>query len=193
MIFLSYIKTNVTEFITKLRSLCATLKINIIWLLAVMWLESRLNPKAVNSNGGATGLIQFMPSTAIALGTTTTALYNMSNVQQLVYVYKYLKPYAPKIKNFYDLYLAIFFPLAMGKPDSWIIHSDNLTAERVANANPGFDLDKNKQITIAEFKAAVNKLLPAEALKAIVEPGIKIIPLVVSGLIIGYIYNKIRA
>ena len=50
-----------------------------------MVFESRLNPQAVNPISGATGLIQFMPSTARG-GTTTAVLKRMSNVQQLDYV-----------------------------------------------------------------------------------------------------------
>lgn len=60
-------------------------------LKAVMYSESNCNPQAVNPNGGATGLIQFMPSTARRLGTTTQQLRNMSVEQQLPYVEKYIK------------------------------------------------------------------------------------------------------
>ena len=41
---------------------------------------------------GATGLIQFLPSTARGLGTTTDALAGMSSVEQLNYVEKYFDP-----------------------------------------------------------------------------------------------------
>ncbi len=60
-------------------------------LMAVMNAESGINPAAVNKNGGATGLIQFMPATAQGLGTTTEKIKQMSAEEQLVYVEKYLK------------------------------------------------------------------------------------------------------
>jgi hypothetical protein len=59
----------------------------------------------------ATGIIQFMPRTAKGLNTTTQALYKMTNVQQLDYVYKYFLPAKGKLKSFEDLYLYTFYPL----------------------------------------------------------------------------------
>ena len=44
-------------------------------LLGMMQSESGINPAAYNNNGGATGLIQFMPSTAKSLGTTTQTFH----------------------------------------------------------------------------------------------------------------------
>lgn len=34
------------------------------WMLAIAWVESRLDPKALNQTTGAAGLFQFVPSTA---------------------------------------------------------------------------------------------------------------------------------
>ncbi len=59
-------------------------------LKALMYSESGCRPNAVNRNGGATGIIQFMPATARSLGTTTQQLRNMSIEQQLPYVERYL-------------------------------------------------------------------------------------------------------
>lgn len=160
MIFEKYINSNREAFLTKVKSIAAKLFIDPEWLMAVMYLESGINSKAVNSNGGATGLIQFMPSTASSLGTSTAALYNMTNVQQLDYVYKYFKPYAGRIYSFPDLYLITFFPVALGKSDSYVLQTNKLSAETIANANPVFDLDKNRQITVGEFKKAVYSRLP---------------------------------
>src|ERR1700741_706883 len=61
------------------------------WLVNLIRFESggTFNPAITNSIG-ATGLIQFMPTTAKGLGTTTDALRVMTFKQQLVYVDKYL-------------------------------------------------------------------------------------------------------
>lgn len=159
MIYEEYIKTNKIEFIKKVNTICAKLIINPEWLMIVMYAESRLNPAALNPNGGASGLIQFMPATAQGLGTTTTALRAMSNVQQLDWVYKYFAPYAGRIKNVYDLYLVTFFPVALGKPDSYVMQTTRLSAKVIAKANPGIDLNKDLQITVGEFKQYVDKYL----------------------------------
>ena len=34
------------------------------WMLAIAWVESRMDPKAHNAGSGAKGLYQFVPSTA---------------------------------------------------------------------------------------------------------------------------------
>ena len=151
MILEQYIPNNKVEFISKVRNISNLLGISPDWLMAVMYKESGLKPTAYNSNGGATGLIQFMPATAVSLGTSTTALKTMSNVQQLDYVYKYFKNYAGRIKSYADLYLITFFPVAVGKPLDWILHTSTLRADIIAKYNKVIDLNKDNQITVAEF------------------------------------------
>jgi len=55
----------------------------------LIYIESRNNHKARNKSG-ATGLMQFMPSTTKELGTSTSAIYNMTAEQQMYYVRKFL-------------------------------------------------------------------------------------------------------
>lgn len=138
-IFLDLIKENKTAFINELEAVSTRLNINPNWLLAVMYKESRLNPQAVNKTGGATGLIQFMPSTAKGLGTSTADLYNMSNVEQLKYVEKYFRPYKDKIKSYLDLYLVTFFPVALSKPNDWYFETKNLSKEKIGIQNKGIN------------------------------------------------------
>jgi len=161
MLFPTYVTSNQQAFYAKLNSIAKSLKTDANLLECVMWLESKLKPNAVNPNGGATGLIQFMPSTALNLGTTTAQLRTMSNVQQLDYVYQYFKPYTGRLATFADVYGVTFFPAMIGKPDTYILHTSTLTAEKIATANKIFDLDKNKQITAGEFRKAIYQLLPA--------------------------------
>lgn len=161
MVYSEYVLTNKDAFIAKVKDISARLKINPEWLMVVMYAESRLNPKAVNSNGGATGLIQFMPKTAAWLGTSTAALKNMSNVDQLDWVYKYFNSLGAtgKMKSVYDLYLVTFFPIALGKPDNWVLESKDLSAYTVAVNNKIIDLNKDNKITVGEFKKYVDAYL----------------------------------
>ena len=122
----------------------------------VMYWESGLNPAIRNKYSGATGLIQFMPATATALGTSVSALANMSNVEQLDYVYKYYRPYAGHMNNLYDVYLVTFFPAALGKADNWVLQTSSLSPRIIAEQNPAIDLNKDKQITVGEFKRYVD-------------------------------------
>jgi hypothetical protein len=152
-----YITQNKDAFLSKVVEIAGKLSIDPNWLMAVMYKESNLDPMARNSYTGATGLIQFMPATAVGLGTTTAALFTMTNVQQLDYVYKYFKPYSKKMKSYEDTYFAVFFPAAIGKPDEWVIQGGGLSASAVAAQNSGLDYNSDKKITVAEVKTWLYK------------------------------------
>jgi len=149
-----------------------SLEINPSWLMMVMWSESRLNAQAVNKQPGdpedplarsskrATGLIQFMPDTAIRLGTTNKALFSMSAIDQLHYVYKYFKPWTGKIKSYFDLYLVTFFPAAIGKPDDYVLQTGKLSAATIAKQNPFFDVNKDGKLTVGEIKRRMHESIP---------------------------------
>lgn len=148
------------QFTEKVRYISDLLGINPNWLMWVMFFESGLNHRAVNTNGGATGLIQFYPSTARSLGTTTADLLQMSAVEQLDFVYKYLKPYAGKMNEMIDVYFAVFFPAAMNKPDEYVLQTSSLSASKIASQNSGLDLNKDGQITRLEVITRVSVGVP---------------------------------
>ena len=152
MILTGYITENKDGFFTKVYEITAKLGIDPNWLMAVMFKESGLNHRAVNHTTGATGLIQFMPATAASLGTTTEALKNMTNVNQLDYVYKYLHPYRFKMKSYTDVYLAVFFPAAIGKPDNYVLETSTLPASLIAEQNQSMDWNHDHKITKAEVE-----------------------------------------
>lgn len=163
---------NPAIFEQTVQRICGVLGINPNWLMMVMWSESRLNAQAVNKQPGdsdnplvrtasrATGLIQFMPDTALAMGTTTKALYGMSAIDQLWYVYKYFKPWTGKIKSYFDLYLVTFFPDAVGKPDNYILQTKKLSAATIARQNPFFDVNKDGILTVGEIKRRMYESIP---------------------------------
>ena len=156
MNFIEYVKENKKEFTLKVADVCNQLNIKPNWLMFVMWFESKLNPQAVNPISGATGLIQFMPSTARSLGTTTGVLRHMNNVQQLDYVLAYLRPYKGRMKRWVDVYLAVFYPKAMGKPNFVI------TSDIVAKQNKIFDINKDLDISVKEIETVLRKSIPEQ-------------------------------
>ena len=156
MWYSEYVKNNKEAFLNKVVSISNQLGINPNWLMFVMYWESGLNPAIRNKYSGATGLIQFMPATATALGISVSAIVNMSNVEQLDYVYKYYRPYAGHMNNLYDVYLVTFFPAALGKADNWVLQTSSLSPRIIAEQNPAIDLNKDKQITVGEFKRYVD-------------------------------------
>ena len=159
LLYENKIPINRTAFVAKIKDICAKLSIEPNWLMFAMNLETAgtFSHTIVNSIG-ATGLIQFMPSTAIDLGTTTAKLRQMTNIEQLDYVYKYLRRYGyGKMHSFEDVYLTIFYPVAVGKPDTYVITSDS-----VARANPLFDTNKDLNIGKLEIKNKLLSMVPAE-------------------------------
>ena len=141
-------KPDVTEeFLDKVLEISKKLKADPDDLMAVMAFESRLDHTRVNSLSGATGLIQWMPDTAVELGTTTGELKNMTAIEQLDYVYKYLKPYTGKLDKISDVYMAVLWPAAVGKKEDYVLFEAGTAAYR---QNDGLDLNEDGAITKAE-------------------------------------------
>ena len=97
-------------------ALGAALGVNPFFIANVIWVESNFNPQAYNAKSGASGLIQFTPTTAKGLGTTTDKLRAMTIKEQFRYVSAYFMKYQGKIKTQSDVYLAIFQPGRLGQP-----------------------------------------------------------------------------
>lgn len=130
-------------------------------LMACMAWESGETFSASVRNGagsGATGLIQFMPSTARMLGTTVNKLAAMSAEDQLNYVYKYFRPYAGRLHNLGDIYMAILWPKAVGKPDTYVLW-DKRTMPTTFRQNAGLDSNKNGQVTRGECLTKIKEKL----------------------------------
>jgi hypothetical protein len=144
------------EFMRALSDVASSLETNPNFLLAVMQVESGIDPQARNPTGGATGLIQFMPATAKALGTSTTALMAMSASEQMVYVHKYLKPFAGRLHSAGDCYMTVFYPAMLGRPDMTVIAKKG---SKVYDHNAGLDSDKNGVLTVGDVKCRAEKCL----------------------------------
>lgn len=159
MIFEHLIQENREAFTGKVKEICKYLGIDPEWLMLVMWFETAgtLDHRIVNKTSGATGLIQFMPATARSLGTTTAHLRKMSNVEQLDWVKRYLAPYRGKMKKWLDVYCAVFWPAAIGKPDDYVITSD-----KVARQNPALDINKDLDIHKWEIRQALLDSIPKQ-------------------------------
>ena len=135
------------EFMQKVEDISNKLQINPDDLMAVMAFESWFDPAAKNPSSSATGLIQFMGSTAQGLGTSIEELSKMSGVEQLDYVYKHYKPYAGKMKDLSDVYMATLYPAAVGKASDYVLFSQGTDSY---NSNSGLDYDKNGKVTKEE-------------------------------------------
>lgn len=147
-----------TAFDAGVRAVASRLGVNPNWLTLIFYMESGMNPKAVNSLSNATGLIQFMPATARILGTTVEALRKMSAVEQLRYVEAYFSKFKGHYRSFPDLYLAAFYPKALLEnwPDS------RAFSRSVFQYNRALDLNGDGTITVGEFKARAMSKVPKD-------------------------------
>lgn len=140
------------DFTDKVTLICSPSQLNFNpdWLMYVMNNETAgtFDPSIRNPNSTATGLIQFLESTAANLGTTTVALAAMTAVQQLDYVQAYfaniIKIYGP-IQSVSDCYLAVFYPAAI----QWTV--DKQFPDNVYTLNKVFDIDNLGKLTKQDF------------------------------------------
>lgn len=141
---------------------CASkLEVPVDYLMAVMAFETAGTFRADIRNmagSGATGLIQFMPATARGLGTTTDDLAAMSPEDQLNFVYRYFLPYKGRLKTLSDVYMAVLWPRAIGKPEDYVLWN-KVSRPTTYRQNAGLDLDKDEQITKAEAASLVQEML----------------------------------
>ncbi len=150
------------EFYNKVVEISKRLNCDPNDLMALMNAESGLNPKAKNRASSATGLIQFIESTAKELGTSTAELKKMSAEEQLVYVEKYLQN-AKKKANLKDndkvtagtLYAMVFLPSRA---------SQNIITESHENYyqagdNENLDLNKDGKITKNELGQKIKNFM----------------------------------
>ena len=156
------------NFWIELQAIAKRLKTEPAWLLNVMASESLFNPKARNGLPGqtATGLMQFIESTAQSLGTTTDAIRRMSPVEQLRLVEKYLTQFGGRLNSLADVYLAVFRGFIVEGGDATVIVPlDNSNKEaRVYSLNRWLDFDGDNKITKGELALAalsVGRFQPA--------------------------------
>lgn len=145
-------------FKNKIIQIGAQLGVSPDYLMACIAFETgaTFSPSIKNAAGsGAVGLIQFMPKTAKALGTTSEKLAKMSAVEQLDYVKKYLTPYRNKLKKLEDVYMAILYPAAIGLPLTHTLFEDG---NKTYAQNKGFDKNNDKKISLKEISIKVRAM-----------------------------------
>jgi hypothetical protein len=157
-------------FVKKVTEISEKLVIDPNWLMAIMYFESgRTFSPSKGNNIGCYGLIQFCPDKkGLNYKTVNGKKYLLADIAKMDYskqldlVYEYYKSYTGKLKSYTDTYFVTFFPLAVGKPDDWIIQGGGLTAKQIYNANPAFQNVKDGVLRVWEVKKTILKELPSE-------------------------------
>ena len=115
-------------------------------IIKLMNLESKLDPSSKNSSG-CVGLIQFCPDpNTNSYKTIAGKRYNLEELRNnLDLQMKAIEEFwvegknRGKINSAKDLYIYNFFPVAAGKPDNFVLKSNDLSAKSVAHSNPIFN------------------------------------------------------
>lgn len=153
-------------FRDKIRAMCARLRCDPSDMMSCIAWESgqTFSASVKNAAGsGATGLIQFMPNTARDMGTSVDKLAAMTAEQQLDWVEEYFRPYIGKLNTLADLYMAILWPVAVGKPMDFVLW-DSKSRPTTYRQNMGLDTNRDGQITKHECAARLLDM-KAEGLK----------------------------
>jgi hypothetical protein len=151
------------RFVTRVNEIATLLKLGTQGpdqLMACMAFETgeTFSPSIKNGAGAPYyGLIQFGAAAAKDVGTTTAKLVKMSAEEQLEYVYKFFKPYTGKIKTTSDIYLRILYPVAVGKPEDYVLFVEGKGKAYIQNR--GLDVNKDGKITKGEAAAKVEQKL----------------------------------
>lgn len=147
------------DFRVKTRSVAKNLNYDPNWLMAIMAFETgeTFSASTRNPRSTAVGLLQFIEPTARGLGTTTARLAAMTAVQQLDFVEAYFRQFGSRIRNLGDAYMAVLWPAAIGKADTYVMWESTGPYQREYNANSGLDVNRDGKITRGEALSRINK------------------------------------
>lgn len=180
------ISINKDNFIAKVHEVAIKLLIKPSWLMIVMWIECRFNRTIVNGHSGTVGLIQWtitnickfwdLPLPYIPhdkkgriiitpeIKRIQKVVQDTPGVEQLEKVFEYLKPYVGKMKNLHDVYLAVFYPYAIGKREDFVLGSErSVKWMRIVYAgNKNLDMfgDRDGLLEVLDVKAWVEAHIP---------------------------------
>jgi hypothetical protein len=139
------------------------------WLATVISFETggSFDPAQPNRAGsGATGLIQFMPSTAAAILKVKDPHLAQFMTKKMSFAEQLEKMVVPYFKGgvyntLNDVYLKVFYPAAMNKAANYVVGSAPST---VYNQNAGFDRDNKGYITRSDITRTINGIYDQAAL-----------------------------
>lgn len=157
MLDIAGLRSTSGSFRSALAEMALSLGLDPSYIAAVMAIETgrTFSPSIQNPFTQATGLIQFMPATARAMGTTVDDLKRMSAVGQLEYVKRFFRPHVGRIRPGVpgDYYLAVFYPAYIGRDPGTVIFAAGDTGYA---QNSGLDRNGDGLITVGDVTGTVD-------------------------------------
>jgi hypothetical protein len=139
----------------------------------VMWNESRINPTCVNPNGGARGLIQFMPATLKGLGYSGPDITTISATEQMPWVEKYfarqIAAYGRPSPTPGGVYQMVFYPASLKYAHA---AADTIVASPSPAylANRSLDPNHDGRITLGDLEAVMAGVAKDPKYRAAIAP-----------------------
>lgn len=157
-------------FRRELMAVASRLGIKADYLAAVIAFESAgtFRPDIRNRSSGATGLIQFLPSTASQLGTDTQRLAAMTAQEQLRYVEAYYTRAIRargQLESLADCYLVVLTGSKAPRDGVLFDRDGNAYSSAAYARNAGLDLNRDGIITADEAVHRIQSLLTNAASK----------------------------
>lgn len=152
---------NVTpEFIREVEAMAGRLGTRPEFIMATMSFETggTFSPSVKNPTSSATGLIQFLDSTARGLGTSTGELSRMSSVEQLKYVEKYFQPFTGRLGTLEAVYTSVLSGSPKPDPNTTLFSAGS----NAYSSNRGLDLNGDGRITAGEATSKVRARISGE-------------------------------
>lgn len=164
LIFLNKLDRNVDKqrFEKEVRDICSDPLVRVKnpnWLMLVFNAESNMKFPSVNKIG-AVGYIQITKSTARDIGTTVEELANLTPIEYLYYVRKYLRMRVNQYSSpnsAYELYALIHYPVAFQKSENYVLYRKGSDAY---SGNSSLDYNRDGAVTVKEMNQFFDKRLP---------------------------------
>jgi hypothetical protein len=139
--------------------------LNPSYLAAVMAHETggTFDPRERNADSGATGLLQWLPSSAPLLGTSIEAIAAMDQLEQLALVWPSYRPKQHRLKHWRDYFMANFLPSATGAPPSTVLFRRPSAGYA---AHKGLDHDGDGAITVDDMTRSWARTMRAAQARA---------------------------
>jgi hypothetical protein len=146
------------EFLSAVEDMCERSDMHAMALLSVMDYETigSFSPSIKNPKSSGRGLIQIIEENAKAMGTTTSKLASMTQIEQLPFVEEYFEMKRRRTTDYRrpaDIATAVFWPIGLHTPGKTVgaVYSPSTKSRERYDVNDGVDTNFDGRISVNEY------------------------------------------